>query len=150
MNQQEGIASIVRAITLAVAEMAFLALIISFVVQTIQAKAGSPPDLPDVQVSAAGALAVALGGGYAFMLGIPTKTPADSEASILNVVKTMFSEKLWLSLGVIFYMVAGIATCLAYGLNETETPGILKTIAVGFGGYVIAYIGAAYRQLNQP
>lgn len=147
MNQT--LASFVRAMTLAVAEVAFLGLVVSFVWRTASAKTGMPPDLPDVQVSAAGALAVALGGGYALTLGVPS-SGALVEDGFVNAVKSLLSEKLWLSLGVLFYLAAGIAACATYGLSEAETPGILKTIAVGFGGYVIAYIGMAYRQLSNP
>jgi hypothetical protein len=147
MNQT--LANFVKAMTLFVAEVAFLGLVISFVWRTATAKTGMPPDLPDVQVSAAGALAIVLGGGYALTLGVPS-----SEALVKNgvvaTVGSLLSEKLWLSLGVVFYLAAGIAACITYGLSEAETPGILKTIAVGFGGYVIAYIGMAYRQLSNP
>jgi hypothetical protein len=145
---EKELASLVRGLTLFLAEVAFLSLVLSFVVRTFSAKAGVPPDLPDVQASAAGALAVALGGGYALTLGIPSADSIVGQSTVITV-KKLFLEKVWLSLGVLLYLIAGVATCIAYGLNEAETPGVLKTIAVGFGGYVIAYIGVAYRQLNE-
>ncbi len=146
MDQNLG--TFVRIVTLAAAELAFFGLVVSFVWRTASAKAGVPPDLPDVQVSAAGALAVALGGGYAITLGVPSGADA-AKVPATAAIKALFKEKLWLSLGVLAYMVAGLAACVVYGLHEAETPGILRTIAVGFGGYVIAYVGMAYRQLNQ-
>lgn len=146
----QTLAGFVRSVTLAAAEAAFLGLIISFVLRTATAKAGVPPDLPDVQVSAAGALAVALGAGYAITLGVPpagVRFPAAGK-TLTGSISDVFKERLWLSVGVFAYMIAGFAACATYGLSEAETPAILKTIAVGFGGYVIAYIGMAYRQLN--
>ena len=47
--------------------------------------------------------------------------------------------------GVFGYFVAGAACCVTYALNEHETPGIVQTIATGFGGYVIAYLALAYK-----
>lgn len=142
----EKLGQVVRSVTLFAAEAAFLGLVTSFVIQTFRAKSGSPPDLAEVQVSAAGALAVALGAGFAITLGLPKE--GGGTASFGAAVKDIFEEKFWLSVGVLAYMVAGFAACAAYGLNEAEAPGILKTIAVGFGGYVIAYIGMAYRELK--
>lgn len=148
----KNVSTLVRSGILFLAEMAFLGLVISFVWRTVAAKSGLPPDLPTVQVSAAGALAVALGGGFAVALGVsPTPVVGAAEEkkpTLWDSIKSVLSEKLWLSLGVVAYIVAGAAACVVYGLFEAETPGILKTIAVGFGGYVIAYIGAAYRQLS--
>jgi hypothetical protein len=34
-------------------------------------------------------------------------------------------------------------------LNEAETPSILKTIAVAFAGYVVAFVSTAYQQLSE-
>lgn len=46
--------------------------------------------------------------------------------------------------------VALAAGCgLTYLANVDETPGLVKTVAIAFGGYVIAYVGAAYSQLSQ-
>lgn len=145
MTDQQKLAETVRSITLLAAELAFVALITSFILQTWQADSGSPPELSDVQTSAAGALAVVLGAGYAVTLGVPTT--AGQRGAGLGAIVDLLRTKLWLSLGVLIYMFAGIAVCATYALNELETPGILKTVAVAFGGYVIAYIGTAYRQL---
>jgi hypothetical protein len=134
--------TLVRVATLIVAEVAFLLLIGAFVFQTWDAKANTPPDLSDVQVSAAGALAVALGAGYAAFLGVP------AEKARFTISWQALKEKTFVALGVILYMVAGVAACITYGLNEDETPGVLSTIAVAFGGYVIAFVGSAMRQIS--
>ena len=52
-----------------------------------------------------------------------------------------------LGLGALAYLVMGIIIGVTYALNEAETPAVLRTIAVGFGGYVIAYLGAAYQKM---
>jgi hypothetical protein len=144
-----NLAAVVRSITLFAAEAAFLGLVTAFVVRTFEADPGVVPDLSSVQVSAAGALAVVLGVGYAIALGVqPAGATEDvTRQGIRAAIKTVFAERFWLSIGVFAYMLAGFAASFAYALNENETPSILKTIAVGFGGYVIAYIGTAYRQL---
>jgi len=142
MTDQAKVAAFVRAATLVVIEAAFVAMMASFVWQTWTAKAGEVPDLPSVQSSALAALAVVLGSGYALMLGLPA--PENETANITTAIK----EQPFLFAGVVIYMLAGFAACLTYGVNEDETPGVIKTIAVAFGGYVIAYVGGAYRQLT--
>ena len=37
------------------------------------------------------------------------------------------------------------AVAITYVLNQNETPGTIKALAVAFGGYVIALMTAAYR-----
>jgi hypothetical protein len=49
-----------------------------------------------------------------------------------------------LGAGVILYMVAGVLLGGTYVVREVESPGVVKAIAVAFGGYVIAYVGKAY------
>jgi hypothetical protein len=135
--------TLVRVITLVVAELVFVALIGKFVYETWDATGNTPPDLSGVQASAAGALAVAFGAGYAAFLGVPAET-----AQFRIRLKGLFKEKAFAVLGVIVYMLAGFATCITYGLNEDETPAVLRTIAVAFGGYVIAFVGSAMRQVS--
>lgn len=59
-----------------------------------------------------------------------------------------FSLRNLLSLGVLLYMLAGAALGLTYLWNVKESPGVVKTISVAFGGYVIAYIGKAYKDYS--
>lgn len=68
--EMSDLRTLVRAMTLIIAELVFVALICVFVIETWDAKPNTPPDLSGVQVSAAGALAVAFGAGYAALLGV--------------------------------------------------------------------------------
>jgi hypothetical protein len=135
--------TLVRVTTLVVAELVFFALILKFAWETWDAKANTPPDLPGVQVSAAGALAVAFGAGYAAFLGVPAQTVRFTIRAI-----ALLTEKTFAVLGVGLYMVAGFIVCFTYGLHENETPAVLRTFAVAFGGYVIAFVGSAMRQIS--
>ena len=135
--------TLVRVITLVVAELVFFALIVKFAWETRDAKADTPPDLPGVQVSGAGALAVAFGAGYAAFLGVPAQT-----ARFRIRLKDLLKEKTFAVVGVLLYMLAGFLVCFTYGLHENETPAILRTFAVAFGGYVIAFVGSAMRQIS--
>jgi uncharacterized YccA/Bax inhibitor family protein len=146
VSDQQRRAELIRSITLAAAELAFVVLIVRFVVLTFQAKSGTPPDLSSVQVDAAAGLAVVLGGGYSLVLG--TATPPGEGESLTTSLRQVVGEKDLLFVGVIVYMLAGFAVCIAYASNEAETPAVLKTIAVAFGGYVVAYIGTAYKRLT--
>jgi hypothetical protein len=117
--------TLVRAMTLIIAELVFVALIGDFVIETWEADANTPPDLSGVQVSAAAALAVALGAGYAALLGVPAQ---DARFTIQSW-KTLLTEKTFVVVGVIAYMVAGFAACITYGLHEEEggVPGSGET-----------------------
>jgi hypothetical protein len=114
--------------------------------------ASTTPTISNVQGAALGALAVALGAGYASILGVPPKTggPAitGTGAKLKAWLRIVLLEHTLLGAGVILYMLAGGAMCLTYAFNEAQTPSIVKTVAVGFGGYVIAYIGAAYQRFG--
>lgn len=131
---------VVRIVTALAAEVAYVGLVAYFVYRTWTAS-GSAPSLSDVQTGAAAALAVALGGGYALALGVEPQgfRFGDGEPTLAWVLK------LALAIGVFGYFVAGVACCVTYAFNESETPGILKALAAGFGGYVLAYLAQAYR-----
>jgi hypothetical protein len=46
--------------------------------------------------------------------------------------------------GIWVYAIVATAVALTYILNQTETPGTIKALAVAFAGYVIALINGAY------
>lgn len=46
--------------------------------------------------------------------------------------------------GIWVYAVVGSAVAITYVVNQNETPGTIKALAVAFGGYVIALVTAAY------
>lgn len=145
----------VQNLTLLVALIAYVGLALYIVKQTWDARGRNAPTVPDVQSAALAALAVALGAGYAVILGVPPKTARElgitrRNDGLRNFWKwlTGASTGTWLlGLGALAYLLVGIVIATTYAFNEQETPKILSTIAVGFGGYVIAYIGAAYQKL---
>jgi hypothetical protein len=131
---------IIRILTAGGAEAAYLGLVAYFVYLTWNASGGAPP-LSEVQTGAAAALAVALGGGYALALGI---TPQglqfrEGKPRLAWLLKTI------LAIGIVGYFGAGVACCVTYAFNESVTPGILKALSAGFGGYVVAYLAQAYK-----
>jgi uncharacterized membrane protein YbhN (UPF0104 family) len=145
MDDKQRISLFIRLLTLTAAEIVFVALVFDFVTQTWQAKVGVPPVLPSVQVNALAGLAVLLGGGYGVVLG----KPGGDADGLLTSLWNIRGERALLFAGVIVYMLAGFAICFTYGVREAETPSVLKTIAIAFVGYVVAYISTAYQQLNQ-
>lgn len=133
------------------AELAYLALVTYLVRTTWHSPDGKVPDVSDVVAGTTAALATAFAIGYASVLGVP---PADERRAGLDGTKPVrFLRWLWsqfnlrnlLAFGVFMYMAAGAALGLAYLANPKETPNVVKTIAVAFGGYAIAYIGKAYK-----
>lgn len=154
MDDKEKISLFVRLLTLAAAELAFVGLTAIFVIETWAAKAGETPDLSAVQGSALAGLAVLLGGGFGVVLGAQGKggakalAPAPNE-SVAQAVKKAVGERTVLFAGVIIYMFAGFLICVTYALNEAQTPSILKTIAIAFAGYVVAFVSTAYQQLTE-
>jgi hypothetical protein len=154
MNDKQKISLFVRLLTLAAAELAFVGLTVIFVIETWTAKGGTTPDLSAVQGSALAGLAVLLGGGFGVVLGAQGKGGAkalapDANQTVAQAVKKAVGERMLLFAGVIIYMFAGFVICVTYALNEAETPSILKTIAIAFAGYVVAFVSTAYQQLTE-
>src|SRR3954464_14149418 len=154
MNDRQKISLFVRMLTLAAAEIAFVGLTAIFVFETWAADGGTAPDLSAVQGSALAGLAVLLGGGFGVVLGAQGKGGAkalapDDDVTVAQAVKKAGGERTLLFAGVILYMFAGLVICATYALNEAETPSILRTIAVAFAGYVVAFISTAYQQLSE-
>lgn len=154
MNDKEKISLFVRLLTLAAAELAFVGLTAIFVIETWTAAAGKAPDLSTVQGSALAGLAVLLGGGFGVVLGAQGKGGSgalapDDNVTVTQAVKKAVGERTLLFAGVIIYMFAGLVICVTYALNEPETPSVLKTIAIAFAGYVVAFVSTAYQQLTE-
>ncbi len=60
------------------------------------------------------------------------------------------NAKSWpLTFGIWAYAAVASAVVVAYILNQNETPGPVKALAVTFGGYVIALINAVYGMAKQ-
>jgi hypothetical protein len=145
--ERQRLAALVRASTLFASEIAFAGLFAYILFQTWDATSGQEPEISTPVASAAGALAVALAAGYAGALGM-TPTPGVHAMQWFNK-KNLFSTEALVLIGVFLYMAIGAACGLTYLAKVEEAPGIVKTVAVAFGGYAIAYIGAAYRQVSQ-
>jgi hypothetical protein len=144
---REKLAALVRAVTLAGAEVAFAGLFAYIIYLTWDASAQQPPSISGPIQGAAAALAVALAAGYAAALGMQPASGSTAFAWIRE--GGLKTSDFWLFLGVLLYMAVGAACGLTYLANVDETPSLLKTVSIAFGGYVIAYLGTAYKQLSQ-
>ena len=131
-------------LTLAGAELAYLGVTVYLMWITWHASSGQPPHVSDGVVGVAGALAAAFGIGYASLLGV-TPQQTRGEGTTPSWFDRTFTLNNLLGAGVFAYMIVGAALGITYIGNQSESPGVVKTIAVAFGGYVIAYIGQVYK-----
>ena len=144
----------------------FAGLYIAFIVQIITARAGAAPKLDASLVSAAAALAGVLGSAFALEIGTKT-SDAFTNSSLKRASKDATSPKekaavrIWQTLslepkstraaswpktfGIWVYAIVASAVAVTYVLNQNETPGTIRALAVAFGGYVIALVTAAYK-----
>ncbi len=144
----QTVAYLIRSMILFAAEVAFVALAAKALIDTWDAPAGTPPDLPSVQVAGLGGLALVLGGGFALILGVDTtNVEGPGVRAILTGATEATVQKLLLT-GVIVYMLVCFVILATYAFAENETPAVLKTISVAFAGYVVSYISSAYKQLT--
>jgi hypothetical protein len=143
-ERRERVAALVRAITAAGAEIAFMGLFAYIIHETWAAPSGHPPSISGPVAASAAALAVALAAGYASALGV--QISSKTTALQFFTKGHFWSAESFILLGALVYMVIGAACGLTYLANVHETPTILKTVSIAFGGYVIAYLGTAYRQ----
>ena len=140
-------------LTLVGAELAYLAVAGYLVWVTWDAKAGTVPGVSGAIAGTAAALATTFGLGYASILGVPASGgdtfAAPANAGPLRKMLAWLDHVLTLNnllgAGVFAYMAAGAGLGATYIFNQTESPGVVKAIAVAFGGYVIAYIGLVYK-----
>jgi hypothetical protein len=127
------------------AEFMYLALVIYLVVATFQSEHLKQATINGAVVGATGALAGIFGTAFAALLGVDVgpRELAGKDTLWLKV-RSMFTLNNVLGAGVILYMVAGVLLGGTYVIREVESPGVVKAVAVAFGGYVIAYVGKAY------
>jgi len=129
------------------AEVTYLGLAIYLIVTTIQSQHLKTPTVSGVVVGMTGALAGAFAAGFAALLGVPaaTTTLEVEGRGVANVWRWVVSALTnnVIAIGVLTYLCVGAALGLTYLIWEVESPGIVKTIAIAFGGYVIAYVGKA-------
>jgi hypothetical protein len=117
-------------------------------VRDVEGGLRSSPSLPQPIENASGALAVAFGAGYA---AVPGLQQAGGGAAFFGAFtnwdrfKHFLTTQALLVIGALLYMAVGAAVCVTYVANGGETPGLVRTVAIAVGGYVIAYLGVAYR-----
>jgi hypothetical protein len=169
----DGIAgmSAMRGLMLYGAVLAFAGLYIDFIVVISTAKAGVKPSIDATLISAAAALSGVLGSAFALKIGVrPTAGAVNRELAahsararakkasmivagtrrLLSLEPSDPGAKSWpLTFGIWAYAVVASSVVAAYVLNQNETPGAVKALAVTFGGYVIALINMAYGMSKQ-
>jgi len=158
--------SALKGLVLYGAILTFAGLYLDFIVQITTARPGITAKLDATLVSAAAALAGVLGSAFALEIGVSTP---DSSANhnldhALDQASTRTQRaatRIWQALslepkstssaswpktfGIWIYALVASAVAITYVLNQNETPGTIKTLAVAFGGYVIALVTAAYK-----
>jgi hypothetical protein len=141
-------------LTLAGAEAAYIALVTFLVWRTLNSPHLKQAHVSDAVAATTGTLAAAFAVGYATVLGVP---PGGSEEErlkgtrpvrLLRWLRAQFNLRNLLALGVFMYMAAGAALGLTYLTHTVESPAVVKTVSVAFGGYVVAYIGKAYKDYH--
>jgi hypothetical protein len=169
----DGIAgmSALRGLMLYGAVLAFAGLYIHFMVVISTARSGVKPAIDATLISAAAALSGVLGSAFALKIGVaPNPSLVNSalaahaaaakekQASAvaagirraLSLEPSDPSAKSWpLTFGIWAYAAVASAVVVVYILNQNETPGAVKALAVTFGGYVIALINMAYGMAKQ-
>ena len=144
----DSLAALLRAVTLLGSDIAFAGLFAYLIYVTWDATPGNPPAVTGPVVGAAAALAVVLAAAFAGELGSAAGGGLGINPFKPGTWKSLTTTTSILFAGIFLYMAVGAACGLTYLANADETPSILKTVAVAFGGYVIAYLGAAYKQLT--
>ncbi len=127
------------------AALSYVSLAIYISVVTWQAT--GPMTVAHVSDGVAGgfmALATALGAGYATKLGVPVNpTFTDPSKRLLKVwewIKAIFTTGNAIWLDIFAYFAVGGLLLLTYLCRQIQSPGCLKTVAVAFGGYTLAYV----------
>jgi hypothetical protein len=141
-------------LTLMGAEVAYVGLAVYLAWITFGADANHAPSVSATVSGATGALAAAFGVGYATVVdaqAAQSKSLVDRGVAQSRLGATVAAIGRALSLrnllgaGVLLYMLASMLLGVAYVTNSGESPAVVRTIAVAFGGYVISFVGLAYK-----
>lgn len=149
--------------------LAFAALYIDFAV-VISRATNTPPNIDPTLLDSAAALAGILGSAFALRIGNPanqtmvnhtlakhlSKARADNAkrrtkllAYLYRIVSLEVGEKgaaSWpITFGLWAYAAVGSMLVVVYVLNEAQTPGAVKALAVTFAGYVLALLTSVFR-----
>jgi hypothetical protein len=173
VQANDGIAgmSALRGLMLYGSVLAFAGLYSYFMVVIATSRHGVKPAIDATLISAAAALSGVLGSAFALKIGVAPnpglvnralathQADADNHkrspvtATIrraLSLEPSDVDAKSWpLTFGIWTYAIVASATVVVYILNQNETPGTVKALAVTFGGYVIALINMAYGLAKQ-
>jgi hypothetical protein len=157
--------SVLKGLVLYGAIVTFAGLYGYFIVRISTAKAHTPPSLDAALVSAAAALAGVLGSSFALEIGTTTDPASTNDQvkaalkrartlrqqvsaharQLLSLEASSTESASWpQTIGIWVYAVVASAVAVTYVLNQNETPGTIRALAVAFGGYVIALVKTAY------
>ena len=167
----DGIAgtSALRGLIVYGAVLAFAALYIDFAV-VISRAAHAAPTIDATLVDAAAALAGILGSAFAIRIGNPANQAVINQSLATHLTKAQSEDakkrtKLlaylhravslevgkrgatsWpITFGLWVYAAVGSMLVVVYVLNESQTPGTVKALAVTFAGYVLALLTSAFK-----
>jgi hypothetical protein len=140
-------------LTLMGAEAAYVGLAVYLAWITFEAQSHQAPSVSATVSGATGALAAAFGVGYATVVDAQA---ADGRrvagligesrlGSLAGAIGNALSIRRLLGVGVLLYLLASMLLGVAYVTNSSESPAVVRTIAVAFGGYVISFVGLAYK-----
>ena len=149
--------------------LAFAALYIDFAV-VISRAAHAAPTIDATLVDAAAALAGILGSAFAIRIGNPANQAVINQSLATHLTKAQSEDakkrtKLlaylhravslevgkrgatsWpITFGLWVYAAVGSMLVVVYVLNESQTPGAVKALAVTFAGYVLALLTSAFK-----
>lgn len=140
--------------TLMGAEAAYVGLAVYLAWITFEAQSHQAPSVSATVSGATGALAAAFGVGYATVVDAQAAAGRRAAVGLIGqsklstlagAIKNALSIRRLLGAGVLLYLLASMLLGVAYVTNSSESPAIVRTIAVAFGGYVISFVGLAYK-----
>jgi hypothetical protein len=172
LNDGIGGMSALRGLMLYGAILTFAGLYAYFMVVISTSRHGVKPGIDAALISAAAALSGVLGSAFALKIGVsPNESLVNHELAahqemaaengvtlkvtafvrkVLSLEPSDVNSKSWpLTFGIWAYAAVASAVVVVYILNQNETPGTVKALAVTFGGYVIALVNMAYGLTKQ-
>jgi len=154
--------SVLKGLVLYGATLTFAGFYAYFMEQIASAANNTPPRLSTAMVTAAALLAGILGSAFALVIGVPGRATNDGLADALDKSANDKPRGTWLrrllslepggtnraswplTFGIWMYAAVASAVAIVYLVNQGETPTGIKALATAFGGYVIAFMTAAY------
>jgi hypothetical protein len=136
---------VLKGLILYSAVFAFAAVYIYFIVNIVEAKAGTAPSFDGTLVSAAAALAGVLGSAFALAIGVTTSS-GETNSALHAALAAPDAGRARSALSQLrrVLSVAPANVAITYITHQNETPPTIKALAVVFAGYVIALVTTAY------